>query len=93
MAELHVNGHDMPSVSAHVVPLPGFDRLAPLFAEELRRLNELEDVETPEWAAAYDAIRRETRLRDPAGRDVPEYLLHIDGLEAWWRWHHEPFDD
>jgi hypothetical protein len=22
----------------------------------------------------------------PDGRDVPEWLLHIDGDEAWWRW-------
>jgi hypothetical protein len=31
-------------------------------------------------------------LTYPDGRDVPEYLLHIDGDEAWWRWSDEPFD-
>jgi hypothetical protein len=23
---------------------------------------------------------------------VPEFLLHIDGTEAWWRWSDEPFE-
>jgi hypothetical protein len=30
-------------------------------------------------------------LAYPDGRRVPEFLLHIDGLEAWWRWSDEPF--
>ncbi|MBX6751337.1 MAG: hypothetical protein IRY85_17015 [Micromonosporaceae bacterium] len=32
-------------------------------------------------------------LRNPEGRDVPEFLLHIDGDQAWWRWSDEPFDE
>ncbi|MEV6847472.1 hypothetical protein [Actinoplanes sp. NPDC051411] len=32
-------------------------------------------------------------LRYPEGNEVPEFLLHIQGDEAWWRWSDEPFDD
>lgn len=31
-------------------------------------------------------------LRYPDGREVPEFLLHVDGEDAWWRWSDEPFD-
>jgi hypothetical protein len=24
---------------------------------------------------------------------VAEFLLHIQGDQAWWRWSYEPFDD
>jgi hypothetical protein len=24
---------------------------------------------------------------------TPEFLLHLDGIDAWWRWHDKPFDD
>ena len=42
-------------------------------------MNLLEDEETPEWTAAYDRIRSETRLINPSGHEVAELLLHIDG--------------
>lgn len=87
-----VTGQDMPWLTARVVPLAGFDEIAPLFAEELRLCEELADVETPEWTAAYERVRSETRLRDAEGQDVAEYLLHIDGSKASWRWHDEPFN-
>jgi hypothetical protein len=32
-------------------------------------------------------------LAAPDGHLVPEFLLHIDGSEAWWRWSDEPFRD
>lgn len=92
VAELHVTESDLPWLVARVSPLPGFDAVAPLFASEARLVAELQDVETAEWAEAYDRIRRETRLTYPDGRDVPEYLLHIEGDQAWWRWSDEPFE-
>ncbi|MFF5081676.1 hypothetical protein ACFY36_31895 [Actinoplanes sp. NPDC000266] len=30
-------------------------------------------------------------LRSPERADVPEFLLHLDGDEGWWRWSDEPF--
>jgi hypothetical protein len=29
----------------------------------------------------------------PDGREVPEFLLHLDGSVAWWRWSDEHFDE
>jgi hypothetical protein len=92
VAELHVCGGDFPWAQATVVRHAGFADVEPLFVEEHRLLNELKDEETAEWTAAYEQIRRETRLTQPGGGDVAEYLLHIDGDEAWWRWSDEPFD-
>jgi hypothetical protein len=75
VAELHVTEADFPRLRATLRPWDGFAAVAPLFAEEIRLLDELQDTETPEWAAAYDRIREETRLTYPDGRDVREYLL------------------
>ncbi len=80
-------------MTAIVHPQVGFEAAARLFREELGHLEDLADEESPQWAATYDAIRAQTTLLDPAGNAVPEYLLHIDGAKAWWRWHDEPFSD
>ncbi|HVF05724.1 MAG TPA: hypothetical protein VNA20_12860 [Frankiaceae bacterium] len=90
VAELHVTGRDQPWLLARVESRAGFDAVAPLFAEELRLLDRL-DSDAEEWEAAYRRVRAATRLTDPAGDDVAEYLLHVDGDQAWWRRHHEPF--
>jgi hypothetical protein len=93
VAELHVTDTNFPWLNARVVPLPGFEQVAPLFEEEARLLDELADVESPEWTAAYKRVRIETRQPYPDGRDVPEYQLHIEGEHAWWRWSDEPFSE
>jgi hypothetical protein len=93
VAKLHVSGSDFPWLHGDVEPCDGFEDVAPLFEEELGLLDAIKDVETPEWTAAYERIRAETRLTDPEGRDVAEYLLHINEEQAWWRWSDEPFPD
>ena len=93
VAELEVVDGGLPWLTAIVHPKVGFEAAAGLFREELRHMEDLADEESPEWAAAYDAIRAQTTLLDPDGKAVPEYLLHIDGAEAWWRWNDEPFSD
>lgn len=93
VAALHVTESDFPWLHARVEPAEGFADVAPLFAEEARLAESIEDEVSPEWEAAHDRLRRATRLTHPDGRDVPEYLLHIDGHDAWWRWSDEPFDD
>lgn len=92
VAALHVTERDFPWLTARVVPLPGYAAVADLLAEELRLHEASEDAETPEWTAAYRRIREVTRLTRPDGSEVPEYLLHVDGDEAWWRWSDTPFD-
>ncbi|WP_307870928.1 hypothetical protein [Micromonospora sp. C51] len=92
VAELVVNGGDFPWLNARVDPREGLAELRPLFAEELRLLDSInEDVKS--WEHAYEAVRNAVTLRYPDGQEVPEFLLHIDGDEAWWRWSDEPFDE
>jgi len=71
VAELVVTGGDFPWLNATVRATPAFDELRPLFAEELRLLDRLDqDVEA--WEAAYDRIRREVILERPDAFAVPE---------------------
>jgi hypothetical protein len=70
--------------------MPGFEAVRLLFQEELRALEHIED-DLGSWQAAYDRIRRAVSLLYPEGRPVPEFLLHVDGEDAWWRWSDEPF--
>ena len=37
------------------------------------------------------ASARPSAFFTPDGRPVPEFLLHVDGDDAWWRWSDEPF--
>jgi hypothetical protein len=89
IAELEVTERDFPWLYARLHPRPGFEELRPLFAEE-QRLAESEDDDA--WQGAYDRVRAAVELRYPDGRAVPEFLLHVDGDDAWWRWSDEPFD-
>jgi hypothetical protein len=91
VAELHVTSADFPWLNARVARRQGFELVEPLFEDEHRHLNSSLDEETDVWTQAYERIRSATSLKDPAGNLVPEYLLHIAGDEAWWRWADEPF--
>jgi hypothetical protein len=84
-----VTGGDFPWFNAPVRATPAFDEFRPLFAEELRLLDRL-DQNAEVWEAAYDRVRRQVSLERPDGFAVPEFLLHVDGDEAWWRWSDEP---
>lgn len=60
-----------------------------MFEQDLR----LADLEDPAAADdVYYRIRERMTLLDPNGRVVPEWLLHVDGDQASWRWSDEPFD-
>ncbi|GAB3813542.1 hypothetical protein [Kribbella italica] len=78
VADLVVVGADYPWLQAHVEPTPAYDEVKHLFAE----------LETNDeaWAAATAQIRATLTLESPDGTPVAEYLLHIDGESAWWRW-------
>src|SRR4051812_14727467 len=91
VADLVVNDADFPWLYAAVRPYDGFAGVAPLFADELRLLEDGED-NSDAWEKAYAAIRSTVELRYPAGGHVPEFLLHIEEDRAWWRWSDEPFE-
>jgi hypothetical protein len=91
LAELVVTGLDQPWMNARVVNRDGFEDVRTLFAEELTLLDDIGD-DAESWERAYDAVASLVTLRYPHGTEVPEFLLHIDADEAWWRWSDEPFD-
>ena len=81
---------DFPWVNCKFEPLPAFENLRPLFSEELRLLDAgLGDGDQVEkWEAAYNRITSAgLRLFDVEKEDyIDEFLLHIDGDEAWFRY-------
>jgi hypothetical protein len=89
VAELVVTGGDFPWLNALLRPAPGFEQVRPLFQEELRALERIDHPGA--WETAYENIRGAVTLDYPDGRPVPEFPLHIDGQDAWWRWRDEPF--
>jgi hypothetical protein len=92
VADLVVYGGDFPWLNARMFPREGFEEVRPLFEDELLRLDDY-DANIQGWDDAYQRIRAEVSLAGPDGHLVPEFLLHIDGDEAWWRWSDEPFDE
>ncbi|MEV0724271.1 DNA alkylation repair protein [Micromonospora purpureochromogenes] len=88
LADLVVNGGDFLWLNADVHPYADFEDVRPLFDQELRLLDDI-DNHVEEWEAAYEKVRASVTLRYPDGREVPEFLLHIDKGAAWWRWSDE----
>jgi hypothetical protein len=92
IAEFVVTGGDFPWLNARVRAMPGFEEVRPLFEQELRAVEQIDD-DVGSWQAAYDRIRSTVSLLHPEGHPVPEFLLHVDGEDAWWRWNDEPFTE
>src|ERR1035441_914625 len=61
VAGLVVTGGDFPWLNARVRPAAGFAEVQPLFEDELRQLDHLDEDPAP-WQAAYDRIRQAVRL-------------------------------
>jgi hypothetical protein len=92
IADLVITGADWPWANAVVHRRPGSEAVEDLFRTQLAALD-LIDTDVDTWDAADDAVRTHVELLTPDGIRVPEFLLHIDGDSAWWRWHDKPFDD
>lgn len=92
LGEVVVNDSNFPWLTGSWSPTPAFDSVRPLFEAELD-LVEDDDLGI-EWEGAYRRIwDAGVRLHYPDGRRVPEFLLHIKGDEAWFRWEDEPFHE
>ena len=91
VARLVVTEPDFPWVHARLEPTEAYAAVRPLFDEDLR-LSDRFDEDPAAADEAYYRIRERLTLVDPDGRVVPEWLLHVDGDQAWWRWNDEPFD-
>jgi hypothetical protein len=92
LGQLVVTDADFPWLNGRFQAEAGFETVRPLFEEELRLLDAVDD-DVDAWEAAYGQVRDAVSLAAPDGRRVPEFLLHIQGGNAWWRWNDEPFPD
>jgi hypothetical protein len=95
VGEIYVDDHEFPWYFGRFVEGEGFAELRTLFATEADLSERLLDAGSDEglnaaWEAAYARIRQLVRLVHPAGHPVAEYLLHIDGDQAGFRWSDEP---
>ena len=56
LVELIVTGGDFPWLNSRIRAAPGFEAIRPLFEQELRALERIDD-DLGSWDAAYDRIR------------------------------------
>jgi hypothetical protein len=89
VGDILIDDADFPWLSGRFTAGPGFAGVRELFARD-RTL--VEEEKWQEWEEAYDEIRRRVSLHAPGG-PVPEFLLHIEGDRAWFRWSDEPFEE
>jgi hypothetical protein len=92
VGSIDVTGTDQPWFTGHFYPEPGFAEFGDLFKRELALVEGNVDAEIAQWEEVYGSIRNRLRLLTPDGAVVPEYLLHIDGEDAWFRYSDEPFE-
>lgn len=94
LGEITVTDADFPWLSGDFAAGAGFAEVESLFADELALSEAIADddgtADVEAWETAYDRIAETMALVAPSGR-VAEFLLHIDGSEAWFRWSDEPF--
>ncbi|MEU9916071.1 hypothetical protein [Streptomyces sp. NPDC051001] len=88
VGEILIDEADFPWLSGRFTAAPAFDGLRELFVRELALTEDLGE----EWERVYDEVRRRVSLTSPDG-PVPEFLLHIEGDRAWFRWSDKPFDE
>ncbi|MEW2403069.1 hypothetical protein [Streptomyces sp. NPDC046862] len=96
LGEIGIEEADFPWLRGRFTARPGFEDVRLLFERELALLDRIEQAEEErqaeeEWEAAYGAVREAVLLVAP-GRPVAEFLLHIEGDQAWFRWSEEPFE-
>ncbi|MEV5486864.1 hypothetical protein AB0L47_02390 [Streptomyces bobili] len=92
VGEIVIDDADFPWLSGRFRPGPAYDAVEPLFTRELALVEGDLDRDTEEWEAVYAEIGRRVALHSPDG-PVAEFLLHIRGDRAWFRWSDEPFEE
>jgi len=84
LGELTHTHDDMPWHHGTFAPTPAFEEVRPLFDRDLELLNA---DRMDEWEAAWEAVAALGLRLEPvaAGADIDEFLLHVEGTQAWWR--------
>jgi hypothetical protein len=89
LGEIVIDDADFPWLSGCFVPESAFAEVEPWFVETLAFV---EAEQYDRFEDAYDRIARTLTLVSPSG-PVAEFLLHIQGGQAWFRWSDEPFEE
>ncbi|WP_433653343.1 hypothetical protein ACQP2C_15230 [Micromonospora zamorensis] len=71
-------------------PEPGFAELTPLFQREVDLVDSAGDLDVDAWEAVQSQICQTVALVKPDGQEVADFILHIRGDEASFRWSDEP---
>ena len=79
---------DQPFFGGTFTPTPPFEDVRALFQEELHLLNRSgDDFDVAAWENAYQRILDlGLRLVFDDGSEVTDFLLHVDGSHAWFRY-------
>ncbi|AZM73871.1 hypothetical protein D1J63_02075 [Streptomyces sp. KPB2] len=91
IGEILIEDADFPWLSGRFRAGPAFDAVRGLFARELALAERDGAGHRAEWETVCAEIGRRVRLVSPDG-PVAEFLLHIDGDRAWFRWSDAPFE-
>ncbi|MFA3878225.1 hypothetical protein ABS735_32010 [Streptomyces sp. MMCC 100] len=92
IGEILIEDADFPWLSGRFRAGPAYGAVQDLFARELALAERGDAEHWAEWETAYAEIERRVRLVSPDG-PVAEFLLHIKGDRAWFRWSDESFDE
>ena len=86
LGTLTVYKTDFPWIFCHFEPTSEFDSVQPLFDKELQLVNS--EVDWEEWDKTYQTLSDlNLRIIDTITKEeIKEFLLHIDGTEAWFRY-------
>ncbi|MFC9030830.1 hypothetical protein [Streptomyces arboris] len=98
VGEIAVDDLDFPWLYGRFIPGPAYDAgIRELFDRELALMERLDEGESDESAEAWEGVCREVNrtlvLTGPEGKGVAEFLLHIQGDRAWFRWSDTPFSE
>lgn len=99
LATITPTEHDFPWIYGTIARTEHFVIVADYFRRDLEAVRRVDDGEESE--ADYDALDVSyeqlkadgVRLLAPEGEPVAEFLMHVDGDDAWFRYSDEPFDD
>lgn len=83
-----VESADFPWLHGRFAPEPGFGRVASWFeaVQKMMAAETDDDSFGERFDEVYAPIAEHLTLLSPDGLPVADFLLHIEGAEAWFRW-------
>ncbi|GAB3150965.1 hypothetical protein GCM10027161_50630 [Microbispora hainanensis] len=93
LGEIRVDEGDFPWLSGRFVARSGYAAVEPLFVEELALIEADGELDYDAWEAVYARISDQVKLIAPDGWPVTDFLLHISGQDAWFRWSDVPLKE